>query len=94
MLRPAAAHGRPPLSPERRRAVAAVAALLLAACREAPEPPPLRPVVRVQGEAIDLQRALDHVRALAAAPRPTGTPAEARAAEHIEKVLAAEGYRI
>ena len=70
-------------------------ALLLAACREEAAPPtPLRPVVRVQGEAIDLQRALGHVRALAATPRPTGTPAEARAAEHIEKVLAAEGYRV
>lgn len=70
-------------------------ALLLAACREAPEPPPAtRPVVRVQGEAIDLERAMAHLRALAASPRPTGSPAEARAAIYIEKVLAAEGYRV
>src|SRR5688500_15528453 len=69
-------------------------ALLLAACREAPEPPPPRPVVRLQGEAIDLQKAIGHLRALAAGPRPTGSPAEARAAAYIEKALAAEGYRV
>lgn len=70
-------------------------ALLFAACREAPEPPPAsRPPVRPKGETIDLQRAMAHLRALAAAPRPTGTPAEARAADYLEKVLAAEGYRV
>ncbi|HEX5718519.1 MAG TPA: M20/M25/M40 family metallo-hydrolase [Thermoanaerobaculia bacterium] len=69
-------------------------ALLLAACREAPEPPAPRPVVRVQGEAINIQQAMAHLRALAASPRPTGSPAEARAAAYIEKSLAAEGYRV
>ncbi|HWN42729.1 MAG TPA: M20/M25/M40 family metallo-hydrolase [Thermoanaerobaculia bacterium] len=67
-------------------------ALLLAACRDQPEPPAPRPVV--QGEPIDLQQAMAHLRALAASPRPTGSPAEARAATYIEKVLAAEGYRV
>jgi aminopeptidase YwaD len=76
-----------------RRALAL--ALLRAACREAPEPPPTsRPPVRPRGETIDLQRAMDHLRALAASPRPTGTPAEARAATYVEKVLAAQGYRV
>ena len=75
-----------------RRALAL--ALLLAACREAPEPPPpTRPVV-VQGEALNLERALEHVRRLAASPRPTGTPEETRAADYIREVLAAEGYRV
>lgn len=67
-------------------------ALLLAACREAPEPPAPRPEVR--GEAIDLQKAMTHLRALASGPRPTGTPAEARAAAYVEKILTAEGYKI
>lgn len=72
----------------------ALALALLLGCREAPEPPTPRPVVRVQGEAIDLERAMAHLRALAAGPRPTGSPAEARAAAYIEKVLAAVGYRV
>lgn len=72
-------------------------ALLLAACREQPEPPPPptpRPAVRVQGEAIDVRQAMAHVRTLAEGPRPTGTPAETRAAAYVEKVLAAQGYRV
>jgi Zn-dependent M28 family amino/carboxypeptidase len=35
-----------------------------------------------------------HLRKLAAGPRPTGSPAEARAAAYLENVLAAEGYRV
>jgi aminopeptidase YwaD len=35
-----------------------------------------------------------HLRALAAGPRPTGSPAEARAADYVEKALAAEGYEV
>lgn len=71
-------------------------ALLLAGCREEPPPPTPspRPAVRLRGETIDVQRAMAHVRALASAPRPTGSPAEARAASFLEKVLAAEGYRV
>ena len=69
-------------------------ALLLAACREQPEPPPPRPVVHPRGETIDLQQAMAHLRKLAAGPRPTGTPAEARAAAYLESDLAAEGYRV
>lgn len=75
----------------------ALSTLLLAACREAPEPappPPPRPAVQVRGEGIDLQRAMEHVRWLAAGPRPTGAPAEARAAAYLEGILAAEGYRV
>jgi aminopeptidase YwaD len=69
--------------------------LLLAACREQPEPPPAPPPqVRLQGEAIDLRQAMAHLRALAAGPRPTGSPAEARAAAYVEKVLAAAGYQV
>ena len=71
-------------------------ALLLAACREEPPPPPPapRPVVRPRGEAINLQQAMTHLRALASGPRPTGSPAEARAADYIEKALAENGYRV
>jgi hypothetical protein len=70
-------------------------ALLLTACREQPDPPPPpRPAVRLQGETIDLRQAMAHLRTLAAGPRPTGTPEEARAASYIEEVLAAQGYRV
>jgi aminopeptidase YwaD len=69
-------------------------ALLVAACREEPPLPPPKPVVHPRGETIDLQRAMTHLRTLAAGPRPTGSPAEARAAGYLEKVLAAEGYRV
>lgn len=69
-------------------------ALLLAACREEPAPPSPRPALRLQGETIDLQQALAHLRRLAATPRPTGTPQEARAAAYVEQVLAAQGYRV
>lgn len=75
-----------------RRALAL--ALLLAACREEPAPPPPPAPVVVRGEAINLERALEHVRKLAASPRPTGTPAEARASAYIQKVLEAQGYRV
>lgn len=78
-----------------RRALAL--ALLLAACREEPAPPPPptpRPRPVVQGEAIDLQGALGHLGTLAATPRPTGTPAESRAASYIQETLAAAGYRV
>ncbi|MFL6292530.1 MAG: M28 family peptidase [Thermoanaerobaculia bacterium] len=72
-------------------------ALLLAGCREQPEPPPPpapRPALHLQGETIDLQQAMIHLRTLAAGPRPTGTAAEARAAAYVGKVLAAAGYRV
>ncbi|MFP5286855.1 MAG: M20/M25/M40 family metallo-hydrolase [Thermoanaerobaculia bacterium] len=72
----------------------ALALALVLACREVPEPPAPRPAVRPRGETIDLQRAMSHLWKLAAAPRPAGTPAEARAADYLEKVLAAEGYRV
>ena len=51
-------------------------------------------MVRLRGEAIDVQRAMAHVRALAAAPRPTGSPAEARAAAYLERALVEESYRV
>lgn len=78
---------------------AALAALLLVSCRGETEAPPAstpRPAVRLQGEGIDVQRALGHIRELASGigPRPTGSAAEARAADYLEKVLASEGYQV
>jgi len=53
-------------------------------------------MVRLQGEGIDVQRALGHIRELASGigPRPTGSPSEARAADYLEKILTSEGYRV
>jgi aminopeptidase YwaD len=77
------------------RPLAALAlALLVASCREQPEPPPPRLAVKPRGEAINIQQAMTHLRTLAAGPRPTGSPAEARAAAYVEKVLAAAGYQV
>lgn len=75
-------------------------ALSAAAC--GPEPEISRPSsaspapVRLRGESIDVQRALGHIRTLAGeiGPRLAGSPAEARAAEYVERELAALGLAV
>ncbi len=77
-------------------------ALLLASCgrqpqaadRANPAETPPAPAVALHGEAIDVERALAHIRTLAAGPRPTATPAEARAAAYLEKELSSLGYQV
>lgn len=70
-------------------------ALLLASCGAEPAPPP-RPAVPLRGESIDVGKAMAHIRGLSAGigPRPTGTPAEARAAEYLVKQLSSWGYQV
>jgi hypothetical protein len=77
-------------------------ALILASCGGEPEPsspppsPPLAPTVPLHGEAVDVDRVLAHIRDLSVGigPRPTGTPAEARAAGYLEKQLSSMGCQV